>query len=155
MATRSFHLSLLVVALLCITGLSDSGKLKDDECSVSREFIMLMTAVYVDKDNDNLISKHELQNVWDSVLSKNEKALVSVIGSKIESPQVIMDHCGGGEDGYISMKDFMTYTDTCLNECWKLEDMQNKFLPRIKALLPPGSDKFYEKRIQQKQKLLD
>ncbi len=133
---------------------SSSEEEEEEECSVSREEIVLLTGVYVDANNDNLISKDELQKIYDSVLTKKEKMFKN-FAPWVETVDVIMNHCDKDSDGYISIQDFMDSPDTCLNNCEKLETMQGTILGRLLKKLPADSINYYKRRKKMKRRLLD
>lgn len=149
---------ILFVALGIATSLVSCAYAEKD-CDINRLDIVKESAVYWDRNDNNLLERFEIETAWNELLTPFEKTLADLAADKqigpfrVESVKTIIENCDWDKDGAISFRDFMKSNETCLNNCHKLMTVKNYIFPRAQAKIPPGSVVFYEarrKRITQK-----
>jgi len=147
---RVLHIICVVVFLaVAAMGLEDGS---GSACKHSRREVVLNAGVYFDDNDDNLISRDEIQKYWDLLLTRPEKMYTSV-APWVETVDVIMAHCDKDGDGAISLEDFQN-KEHCLETCDKLELMSSKIFQRALDRIDEESRPYYNARTKRKERLL-
>lgn len=153
----------VVIVALVACGLCALAEDKEGECNVSRLDIVKDSAVYWDRNDNNLLERSEIETAWNELLTPFEKTLADLAADKqigpfrVESVKTIIENCDADGDGAISFRDFEKSNETCLNNCHKLWTVKHYIIPRAQARIPPNSQAFYDarrKRISQKVDML-
>lgn len=114
-----------------------------NECSVHREDVIVLAATYFDVNNDELLSKKELEHAWNRLLYWYER--IATMTPWVESASDIINHCDADGDEKLSLKDYYETRDHCLNSCEKVQFILGKLKPRIEKYWFDSVDKTEQK----------
>ncbi len=158
MRAREVFPPLLLLLLLCSLGAAwNKEKEEEKPCKYTRRETVEYAAVYFDTNNDNMLSRSEVQDAWNKLLTPIEKNLVGAAGylGWVETVDTVMKNCDHDRDGVISLQDFINSKDTCLSKCWKIETLFDKVLTRAFKLVSPDAQPFYDRRMKRTSAGLD
>lgn len=110
------RLACAVLFFIAIVGvLGETKKVIDfPDCAYQRADVINCGIKYIDLNHDMTIDLYEIIEAR-TYLKWWERA-IAWLG---ESPETSLANCGGTAKGYISIEDFETHKDTCLNNCFK------------------------------------